>query len=164
MPDLSGIVVVVDKLRLKSTYPTPWHPYHLALGFMLQRYCGYLNHISGIGDVMAEARGGTENRLLSDEYRDIYQYGDRFHKSGWYKATLTSGKLKLKPKSQNIAGLQLADLLAHPVKMSILEELGLLARRRGGFGDRLAREIEPKYNRHLYTGKIEGYGKILFPK
>jgi len=69
------VAVVIDKKALREAYPTPAHPYHLAIGFMLQRYCGYLNHINKQGDVMSESRGGRENRLLMDSYSRHYERG-----------------------------------------------------------------------------------------
>jgi hypothetical protein len=38
------MAVVIDKLALRQTYgDTAAHPYHLGLGFLLQRFAGYLN-------------------------------------------------------------------------------------------------------------------------
>jgi hypothetical protein len=36
------------------------HPYHLGLGFLLQRFAGFLNHINRVGDILGESRGGRE--------------------------------------------------------------------------------------------------------
>lgn len=70
------VAVVIDKKALLEKYAeTTAHPYHLAIGFMLQRYCGYLNHINRVGDVMAESRGGVEDRLLKDSYARVYDRG-----------------------------------------------------------------------------------------
>ncbi len=159
-----AVLVTIDKLALGSAYRTPWHPYHLALGFLLQRYCGYLNHENARGDVMAESRGRRENELLANAYEHVYVHGDRFHGAAWYRRALSSGKLKLKPKSRNITGLQLCDLLAYPLKQRYLVELGRLSDVSSGFGGRLASVAEAKLNRHLYDGRIEGYGRVMFPK
>ena len=162
--DFLIISVVIDKLRLKQSYPDPFHPYHIALGFMLQRYCGYLNHINRTGDVLAESRGGREDQLLKNAYNHIYVHGDMHHSASFFKQVLTSSELKLKKKSFNIAGLQLADLLAHPVSREILIENGLINESKDTFGRQITNVIQGKYNRHLYDGRVEGYGKILFPK
>lgn len=38
------VAIVIDKLRLREQHgDSTAHPYHLATGFMLQRYCGYLS-------------------------------------------------------------------------------------------------------------------------
>ena len=34
----------------------------------------------------------------------------------------------------------------------------------GPFAERLIPIIEKKYNRQLYDGRVEGYGKVFFPK
>jgi hypothetical protein len=67
--DFRIVAVVIDKHELQRAFgETAAHPYHLGLGFLLQRYAGYLNHINRTGDVMAEARGGAEDRLLKESY------------------------------------------------------------------------------------------------
>lgn len=158
------VVVVIDKLALTRNYSAPFHPYHAALGFMLQRYSGYLNHLNRRGDVMAESRGKTEDNLLKNAYSHIHTHGDMHHRSEFYKRSLTSKELKLKKKPANIAGLQLADLLAHPLRRAILAEAGHVAGEDATFGSRLAAVAEAKYNRHLYDGRVEGYGWVLFPR
>lgn len=159
------VIVVTDKLRLKTEYrEQAWHPYHLAMGFLMQRYCAFLNHVNRTGDVMAESRGRTENELLAGAYQHTYAHGDMFHRADWYRRVLTSNQVKLKPKDKNISGLQLADVLAHPLKQRVLHEHGSIEELEGGFGVRLAEAAEDKYNRHLYDGRVEGYGKVLFPK
>ena len=157
------VAMVIDKHLLTEKYFTPAHPYHLALGFMLQRYCGYLNHISRRGDVMAESRGAREDRQLQDSYARYYERGAWRVKPDVFQRALTTKKLKLKSKSANIAGLQLADLLGHPVRQSILVEKGMIDRPVGPFGAKLLERVDNKFNRHLYNGRIWGYGKVLFP-
>jgi hypothetical protein len=159
------MAVVIDKLALRQTYgDTAAHPYHLGLGFLLQRFAGYLNHINRVGDVMAESRGGAEDRLLKESYVRVYGRGVWMTRAHVFQSALSSRELKLKPKSANIAGLQLADLLGHPVKQWILRQHGLLDEELGPFARRLMEIIEGKFNRHLYDGRIEGYGTVLFPK
>lgn len=159
------VAVVIDKLALRQTYgDAAAHPYHLGLGFLLQRFAGYLNHINRLGDVMAESRGGTEDRLLKESYVRVYERGVWMTRAHVFQSALSSRELKLKPKIANIAGLQLADLLGHPVKQWILRQHGLLDEELSPFARRLMEIVEGKFNRHLYDGRIEGYGTILFPK
>jgi uncharacterized protein DUF3800 len=157
--------IVIDKKLLKDTYPTPGHPYHLALGFLLQRYCGLLNHLGRHGDVMAESRGGTEDKELKGSYEWVYERGAwRYLKAKAVQQALTSKELKLKPKSANIAGLQLADLLAHPVREMVLVENRLQGEPLSPFAKRIKQVIGSKFNCHLSEGRIEGYGKVLYPR
>lgn len=81
-----------------------------------------------------------------------------------FQHALTSKQLKVKNKSANTAGLQLADLLGHPARQAILREEGRVMEPPAPFAARLNPIVETKFNRHLYSGKIEGYGKVLFPK
>ncbi|UCF79959.1 MAG: DUF3800 domain-containing protein [Acidobacteriota bacterium] len=162
--DFRIVAVVVDKLALKTVYPDPWHPYHASLGFMLQRYCGYLNHFNRSGDVYAESRGKVEDGFLSNAYEHVFVHGDRFYPSEFYRRALTREELILKKKEENIAGLQLADIIAHPVKQEMLSEKGILPAQMGSFVSRLKAMLLSKYNRHLSKGHVEGYGKVWFPE
>ena len=77
---------------------------------------------------------------------------------------LTSKELKIEPKRANIAGLQLADLIAHPSRREILLEKDLLSDERKVFGDQICRILRrDKYLRNQRTGQIWGYGKKLLP-
>lgn len=162
--DFSVVVVVMDKLRLKREYSSPFHPYHMALDFLLQRYCFVLSHFNRTGDVMAESRGKHEDLLLKRAYQHIWTHGDMHHQADFYQRALTSREVKLKTKSANIAGLQLADLLAYPLKQELLVDMGKIPEPGNVFGKKLAAAAHDKYNKNLWTGKVEGYGRVLFPK
>jgi hypothetical protein len=163
--DFRVVGVVIDKLSLRQKHgETAAHPYHLALGFLLQRYCGYLNHINRYGDVLAEGRGGREDRLLMDSYERVYNHGVWMTPSSFFQQALTSKQLKVKKKSTNIAGMQLADLLGHPVRIAILRDEGHLNEELKPFAAKLMPILEGKFNRQLYDGRMSGYGKVFFPK
>ena len=75
---------------------------------------------------------------------------------------LTSKEIKLKPKHANIAGIQLADLLAYPLKQGILIENGRIPETSEElFGKRVCEIIKKKYNRRFLSGKVYGYGKVF---
>jgi hypothetical protein len=158
------VAVVIDKRALRNRYPVPAHPYHLAMGFLLQRYCGLLNHLNRRGDVLAESRGGTADRLLKDSYAGVYRRGVWMTNATFFQGVLTTRELKVKPKTANIAGLQLADILAHPIRQGILMEKQCIPGPLSPFATQLIALVETKFNRHLYDGRIEGYGKVFFPK
>jgi hypothetical protein len=163
--DFKVVAVVIDKAAVQANYPSsPAHPYHLAMGFMLQRFCGYLNQANRVGDVMAESRGGREDRLLKDSYARIYDRGMWYRSGDFFRQALATGELKVKPKKANIAGLQLADLLSNPLRKYTLMRM----RRSPGplppFAGKVMDVAEPKFNRQLHTGQVEGYGYVLFPK
>ena len=161
--DFTAVAVVIDKRALQEKYPTPAHPYHLAMGFLLQRYCGFLNHISRHGDVLAESRGKVENKLLMDSYERHYDRGAWHMKAEAFQRALTTRKLKVKPKSANIAGLQLADILANPFRRLVLIRTGQITESLSPFAERIVAAAEPKLNRQLYSGRVEGYGTVFFP-
>ena len=159
------VAVVIDKLALQQAYgDAAAHPYHLGLGFLLQRYAGFLNHINRVGDVMGESRGGTEDRLLKESYTRVFEHGVWTTNAHTFQAALTSREIKLKQKSANVAGLQLADLLGHPAKQWVLRQHGLLTNPEPPFAQRLMHIVQAKFNRHLYDGRIDGYGMVLYPK
>jgi hypothetical protein len=70
----------------------------------------------------------------------------------------------VKPKRANISGLQLADILGHPVKQSILRDHRLVDTPTAPYAERVLEAIQEKYNRQLYDGRVEGYGRVLYPK
>lgn len=159
------VAIVIDKKAVVDSYgAAAAHPYHLAMGFMLQRYCGLLNHMSRRGDVLTESRGGREDRMLKDSYERSYERGAWQQPARFFQEALTTRQLKLKTKKSNIAGLQLADILGHPVKQAVLRKYGLLDVPAGPFAARVLEVAEPKFNRHLYDGHVEGYGYVLYPK
>lgn len=155
--------VVIDKMTLKQKYVSPFHPYHMAMDFLLQRYCGYLNHVSRSGDVMAESRGGSEDRELSKAFVRIWCDGDMHHEAEFFQRVLTSKQLKLKKKADNIAGLQLVDLLAHPLRCYALMRSGMAKMEPTPFEQRIFEVLKAKFNKNLFDGTIKGYGWVLFP-
>jgi hypothetical protein len=67
-------------------------------------------------------------------------------------------------QTANIAGLQLADLLGHPVKMWVLKQYGLVDNDLAPYGERLMKIVQSKFNRQLYKNIVEGYGYLLYPR
>lgn len=160
--DYRLISVVIDKKSHVERYGTAaFHPYHYCLVVLLERYCGYLNLIGGQGDVMAESRGGVEDKELKRAYKEAWELGTQFKKPAFFQKVLTSKEIKLEKKEANIAGLQIADILAHPVKQNILVEHNISGISEGSFGSQICRVIAPKYNKQKYTGEVKGYGKRL---
>jgi hypothetical protein len=163
--EFKTVAVVIDKQELRRSHgAAAAHPYHLGLGFLLQRFAGYLNHINRVGDMLGESRGGREDRLLKESYSRVFDRGVWMTRSEVFQSALTSSELKLKPKSANISGLQLADLLGHPVKQWTLKYFGHAAEDPAPFARRLMEVVERKFNRHLYDDRVEGYGVVLFPR
>lgn len=156
------VTVVIDKKsNQERTGKAVYHPYHYCLAAILERYCGFLNLYSAEGDVMAESRGGAENRQLTAAYRELYNRGTYFHSADFFQRVLTSREIKLKPKTANIAGLQLADLLARDCKNEILRNEGRIQGAEERFGETICRCISDKHNSRFATGQVKGYGQVF---
>jgi len=156
------LTVVIDKnAHVKRYGDSALHPYHYCVVALLERYCGLLNFYNVKGDVMAESRGGREDLQLKEAYRNVWESGTSFRKQDFFQKSLTSKEIKVQPKTANITGLQIADLLAYPCRIELLYEQGRVKSPGGGYGQELCKAVEKKYNRHLYNGKVGGYGKIF---
>jgi len=158
--DFCMTCVVLDKSEhCEKTYRTLYHPYHYCLAVLLERYAGWLEFAGVKGDVMAESRGKVEDQELCQVFERTFRDGTDYHLASRFQSVLTSHKLKLKKKEHNIAGLQLADLLAYPFKREMIAE------KRGDeppadFSSSLLDAVRHKMNRRAGTGKIAGYGKV----
>jgi hypothetical protein len=156
------ICVVIDKQSHIERYAeAAYHPYHFCLVALLERYCGYLNYFNARGDVLAESRSGTADRLLKKAFTGTFFGGTYWRDPQFFQRALTSRELKLKKKSDDIGGLQLADLLAHPVKQEILNDHQKIQLTGTTFGERLCAAIQKKFNRRFSDGRIQGYGKVF---
>jgi len=129
----------------------------------MERYCGWLNLVSRTGDVLAESRGKKEDRLLQDAYRQVYTHGIWRRKAAHFQTPLTTRNIKIKPKSDNIPGLQLADLLANPIRQSIREEHGHLSGPLSNFARQILDVADSKFNRRTQTGEVRGWGRVFRP-
>jgi len=152
--------VVIDKQSHLARYASPFHPYHYCLAALLDRYSGWLRYKNAVGDVLAESRGKQEDLQLKQAYRRVYESGTLMFRREHHQRVLTSREIKLRRKSENIAGLQLADVLAHPVKQAMLAEKGHIPDPGNNFGRQLYRLVEEKLNQNYRSGKVEGYGKV----
>lgn len=140
---------VIQKEALKQGYANPDNPYHVALGFGLERVHYFLKAQStGMAriHVMVERRGKKEDAELELEFRRICDGGN-------YSGEQMPLEIIFADKKANLPGLQLADLVARPVGMSIL---------RPGQANRAFDFLEGKF----YTssnGKRNGWGLKCFP-
>jgi hypothetical protein len=141
------ISVCLDKKKHKETYSTwRYDPYHYCLAVLLERFVFFLNRNNAQGDAMAESRGGKEDRRLKDSFERLWQNGTEYVAPDEFRKSLTSRQLKVKTKANNIAGLQLADLIAHPSRNEILKEQGLLLGKISPFGTEVIKILQAKYD------------------
>lgn len=157
--DFHIIFVVIDKKSRYEMYPdNPLHPYHTALALVLERYASFLRMVNSTGDVMAESRGGREDRLLKEAFQAICEGGTRIHGPGFFQSVLTSRKIKIRRKTENIAGLQIADVLAHPMKFEALREYELVSPGPLTFGRKLCQALRGKLYQNSAKATVRGYG------
>lgn len=157
------ITVVIDKLEHKRKY-TVWQidPYHYCLRVLVERFVRWLDERNAVGDVMAESRGGKEDRRLKDSFVRVVREGTGPVPAELISQRLTSCQLKVESKRSNIVGLQLADMIAHPSQRATMarhfkEELPQ------NFGGRIAEILEDRKYRCSPGGKIEGWGRKWLP-
>lgn len=145
------IASVIRKERLRNAYSTPHSPYDLALSFCLERLFLYLRdrsaHKSKV-HVVFEKRGEKEDNDLELHFRRVCAGHNQMGKKD---------PLPFEPifaaKSVNCSGLQLADLVARPIGLSVL---------RPGQSNRAYAVIETKL-RKSNSGNVQGYGLKVFP-
>ncbi len=161
--DYTVITAVIDKEEHFKRYTT-WRfdPYHYCMTVLVERYVRWLERHGAVGDVMAESRGGNEDRRLKISFERIWERGTDQVPPDHIRPYLTSKQLKVKQKSNNISGLQLADLIAHPCFAAAKASKNNDAMPEN-FGGQIAQIIrEKKYDRST-SGRLEGWGVKWLP-
>jgi len=155
--------VVIDKYEHKERYATwRYDPYHYCLAILIERYAKWLDRHAAVGDIMAESRGGKEDMRLKASFRLILEDGTNAVPIEHIRPYLTSKELKVKPKANNIAGLQIADLVAYP-SYQYTRSRYLGERLPNNFGHRIVDLLSAsKYDRG-WNGRLEGYGIKWLP-
>lgn len=161
--DYRVITAVIDKEEHLRRYQV-WQqdPYHYCLEVLIERYSMSLNRRGLRGDVVGEARGRNEDRRLKECYRNYYQSGTSELSATDIQRALTSKELKIKAKSKNITGLQMADMIAYP-SCRYLRSQYAGAEFRPSFSDHIIKIlVREKYDRSPW-GRIEGWGTKWLP-
>lgn len=143
------ICSAIRKDQLRAKYVSPDNPYHIALGFGLERVFYYLRDKGALGGkthVMVEKRGKREDAELELEFRRVCDGGN-------YQRQQLPFEIAFVDKKSNSAGLQIADLVARPVGMSIV---------RPGQNNRAFEALRAKFYANA-NGKVEGWGLKCFP-
>jgi len=117
------------------------------MAVLLERFVFFLNRAGARGYVMAESRGGKEDKRLKDSFERLWERGTDYVSPDQFQRALTSKQLKVKPKANNVSGLQLADLLAHSSRNEILAEQGLLEQDIGPFAKAVIEVLQGKYDK-----------------
>jgi hypothetical protein len=157
-----SITVLIDKLEHQNKYTTwRYDPYHYCMAIILERYYLRLKDVGCVGDMMFESRGGKEDLRLKESFRKIYEHGTDWVNAANLQDTITSKELKIKPKSANIAGLQVADLVAYPLYRYAMKYYKLKDDGRVTFNEQLMEVLKPKILKG--ENKLDGYGLKKLP-
>ena len=160
--DYTVISVVIDKLEHMQQYSVwRYDPYHYCLAIIIERYFSFLKGSKATGDFMIESRGGKEDMRLKASFRKIMEEGTQYKKSDDFNKVFTSKELKVKQKSANISGLQVADLLAYPSRTFMFNVFEIEKRTHRTFNDEIIEILKQKYYRK--NEKILGYGIKALP-
>jgi hypothetical protein len=153
-----AFTVSIDKVAHLEKYKVwQFSPYHYALTCLVERFVLWLNSKALVGDVMGEARNPKHDAQLRRSFRHFYDNGTKVRKDV-LQTRLISGEIRLRPKTANIAGLQICDLVAHPCHRAYkFEKLGI--EQPNDYGALVASRVHALYHRQWLTGKIEGYGR-----
>lgn len=126
-------------------------PYLLSLDILVERFCMDVGRIGGGGLIVAEKRGATLDRQLDLAWLNLKIQGTRYVQARDIEERIVG--LNLRAKTDNIAGLQLADLVVSPIGRHIL--------------GKPAREdwqiVESKFRRSR-RGQVPGFGLVSLPK
>lgn len=157
------ITALLDKRgMLNQPHWQNQHPYHYLMEILVEKYTQFLERKDDVGDIMPEGRKGKKDKALQVAFEEVLENGTYYVSSSRIKKRIHSKILKIRYKPDNISGLQLCDLIAHPSHMTIRDwmhgDVSL-----GDFAVQV-REIlmHSKYDRSS-LGQIKGYGYKWFP-
>ncbi len=148
------ISVVINKHELAKRYENTENPYHMGLLFCLERLQYFLkekNQEDRFTPIVVEKRGKKEDKDLELEFRRVCD-GNNFH------GRSLNFNLIFADKKTNSPGLQLADLVARPIGLSILRP-----EQSNAAFEILKRKLYTKNGRKGVGTGYEGYGLKCFP-
>lgn len=140
------IAIVIDKREHRQQYVHPAHPYHLAMKFGLERLEKFLAKRSSrrLTHILCESRGKKEDKELELAFLRLRDGSRRITRP--YDIVILD-------KKANCEGLQIADLTARPIGLSVLYP---------DQPNRAMDVIRTKLDRDK-NGVVEGYGLKIFP-
>jgi len=143
------IAAAINKTSLKNQYSDSVNPYHLCFHFFFERVIMYLGKSNEKMLLRIESRETHNDKKLSHEY-ELFRAGSSRFPPKETQAKLAD--LSFNQKTQNIAGMQLADLVAYPIGKWIMNNDG---------ENKAFKIVEKKL--HQKDGKYMGYGLKVFP-
>ncbi|MEN5044929.1 DUF3800 domain-containing protein [Pseudomonas koreensis] len=163
LDELTGIIeainfvlisCVIDKTLLRAKQASADNPYHLALGFCLETLHEFLqekHQHKVLTHVIFERRGKREDNELELEFRRVCGGSNRLGVQLPFDIVFAT-------KQVNSTGLQLADLVARPIGMSVLR-----AGQENRAFDVLRRKFYCSGGRNKVGRGFENWGLKVFP-
>lgn len=153
---LTIIGTVIRKIEHARRYSQPHSPYDLALRLCMERAFSFLwdeGQKAKLTTIVAESRGRAEDAEFELEFgricRGVNYWGMPFELN---LAEMPFG-LRFAHKQSNTVGLQLADLIAHPIGRHVLKP---------DQPNRAFDVLRPKFLRGP-EGEVKGWGLKIFP-
>jgi len=110
------ITAVIDKKRMRDTGEVADNPYHIALRFCLEQLREFLaekDQLAAQTHIVVECRGKKEDAELELEFRRVCDGANKF-------GVPLPFSIVFADKKANSSGLQLADLVARPIGLSVV--------------------------------------------
>jgi hypothetical protein len=114
------IIAVIDKEEhIKCYGKVAENPYELSLNFLIERFIFFIRKNVVGTKIIVEKRGNKEDTQLLENWVKIYQRGTGFIESKELQIKIE--ELKMHNKSDNIAGLQIADISSSAILQKIIK-------------------------------------------
>lgn len=146
------IAAAIDKARLKNQYVDPDNPYHLCLRFILERAVMHLGRTKEKMIFRIESRETHNDRKLAEIYENFRKKDQAF-----FKAIETQAKfidLSFNQKTQNVVGIQIADLVAYPIGRWVIDNQK---------ENKSFEIVQPKIHKNPRSLAFLNYGLKVFP-
>jgi hypothetical protein len=162
--DYALITVVIDKAAMmQQRHWEQRHPYHYLMSILIEKYAKWLERCNSKGDVMPEKRHGKKDAALQEAYNSVRSRGTRYAEANLICGRIPSEPLKFRSKPDNIAGLQICDLIAHASHTYVRRINGQTVSL-GPFSERVVPILtRAKFDRSPWWGTIKGYGAKYLP-
>lgn len=152
--DYTIVSCVIQKEKYRASHPGKVFAYDVAMEFICERYCFYLNRITDVqikAHVCFEKRNRSDNRYLQKQYINLITNGNKQNKPDNFRKLHRIAHFR--DKKENVNGLQLADICAYPIASKILHP---------NRSQKTYDIIKPKI--YSWQGRIEGIGLKVYPK
>jgi len=143
------IAAAIHKTKLKNQYSNPHNPYNLCLHFILERSAMFLGKSGERIIFRIESRETHNDRKLAEVY-ELFRMGNKFFSKEEAQSKFVD--LSFNQKTQNIAGHQIADLVAYPIGIAVLDS---------NRENKAFEIIKKKF--HTKNGSYENCGLKIFP-